>query len=480
MRNAISSLYCRISRRLQTFHFAIITLLLLFCSSCSKFVDVGTPDNKIVTQALFNNDQNATSAVIGLYSQIIGPSLHILGGSITVYGGLTADELTNTVNSSDLNEFQNNAITSVNGLNQSDFWAKGYQFIYQANACIEGLNNSTSLTPKLKNQLLGESKFFRSLIYFYLIQLYSDVPLITTSDYNTSATQPRNSVKDIYQLIISDLNDAQNLMSDVYPSDGKLRPNRYTASALLARVYLYTGDWKSAETTSDQIISSQKYSLVSDLNKIFLAGSNEAIWQVTTGTLSVNTKEGGAFLPTNVSAIPAYLVRDELLNAFEPGDPRKSSWISTRTISSKTYNIPYKYKVANAPNAPITENYCMFRLAEEYLIRAEARIRQGKIAEGISDLNILRKRARGTSNAVLIDRPQNATQDQAMTYLLQERRIELLVEWGHRWFDLKRFKQSSAVLKPIKPDWQDTDTLFPIPNSEILLNKNLTQNNGYN
>lgn len=455
-------------------------LLLILLASCNKFVDVGTPPDKIVTQDLFKDDASATSAVLGMYTLMSSSGLSITYGALTAYGGVASDEMKYGGNTADILEFNTNSISSTNYTNQTSLWSKAYQLIYQANACIEGLNTSQTLSTAVKNQLLGECKVARSLMYFYLIQLYGNSPLITKSDYNISSIQGRNQVSDIYELITSDLIEAKNLLSSTYPSDGKARPNRYTAAALLARVYLYNNNWKDAEAEASSVINSQQYSLLQDLNKVFLVGSNEAIWQVLSVQSGVNTWEGSTFLSPNVRAIPNYIITDQLLNSFEAGDPRVISWISSKTINNKIYYFPFKYKIPSKPNATVTEGYTIFRLSEQYLIRAEAKIKQGKIDDGIADVNIIRQRARGNNSAILPDLPKGLEPTTAMTYVLQERKVELFAEWGHRWFDLKRNHLSGSVLKATKPSWKDYDTLFPIPNSEIILNNNLTQNIGYN
>nr|WP_295865480.1 RagB/SusD family nutrient uptake outer membrane protein [uncultured Chitinophaga sp.] len=458
---------------------ASIFIMLFYCS-CNKFVDVGTPGTKITSQELFKDDASATSAVLGIYSQLSTYGINILSGGSTLCGGLAADEITCTSPTSDYAEYQNNAVSTLNFTNQYNLWSVSYKLIYQSNACIEGLANSNSLTPAVKKQLLGEVKTIRSLTYFYLIQLFGAVPLITQSDYKIAAAKGRTATNEIYDLIISDLIEAENLMKEAYPSEGRLRPNSYTASALLARVYLYTGNWLLAEKESDKIIRSQKYALQDNLNQVFLAGSNEAIWQVQSTTAGANTSEGSAFVNPNDGVIPGYLVSDQLMTSFEAGDPRRTAWIGNKKVENQIYHFPYKYKVPSSPTTTITENYVMFRLAEQYLIRAESAIRRGKTTEGIADLNIIRKRARGNDDTILPDIRSNLTTTEALTAVLHERRTELMTEWGHRWQDLKRFKLTDAVLKPIKPDWQDYDTLFPIPDQEIQLNKSLTQNSGYN
>lgn len=469
----------------KTNHFTLIgsiTLCIaLTITSCNKFVDVSPPINKITSQELFKDDANATSSVLGIYSLISSFYVGIMNGALTAYGGLAADELAYTSYDATVKEFQNNSISSTNSSNQVGIWTHAYKLIYQINACIEGITSSNGISTNTKKQLVGECKVVRAMIYFYLIQLYGAVPLITTTDFNITSVQGRTAAKDVYGLILSDLIDAKSLLTASYPTAGRIRPNLYTAEAILARVYLFQGNWTMAETESTNIINNPQYSLQPDLNKVFLVGSSEAIWQITSVVDGMNTREGSTFINTNLSAIPSYLISDQLLTAFEPGDPRKNAWIAPRTVAGRTYYFPYKYKVPfGTSGTAITENYMMLRLAEQHLIRAEAKIRQGKIDEGINDLNTLRKRARGSNNNILTNLPTGVSSDIALSFVLKERRIELMTEWGHRWFDLKRLQLSNAILSPIKPSWKDTDTLFPIPANEIIINGNLTQNNGYN
>ena len=114
----------------------------------------------------------------------------------------------------------------------------------------------------------------------------------------------------------------------------------------------------------------------------------------------------------------------------------------------------------------------VMRLAEQYLIRAEARAQQGNISGGLSDLNVIRNRAN------LID-ISGVSQNELLKDIIQEKRIELFTEWGHRWLDLKRTNNTDAILSPIKPNWNSEDKLYPIPLRELDSNPNLNQNSGY-
>lgn len=237
---------------------------------------------------------------------------------------------------------------------------------------------------------------------------------------------------------------------------------------MLARVHLYNGQWQEAEAEATAVIGSGSYSLVSNLNNVFLMNSNETIWQLMPTSTSLNTWEGNQFIPAT-SAAPTYPLTASLLSSFTAPDQRKAAWTKSVVVSSVNYTHPFKYKVRTGTT--LTEYYVVLRLAELYLVRAEARARQSKISLALADLNTIRTRA-GLANATISD------QAAMLLAVEQERRLELFAEWGHRWFDLKRTGRANALLA-FKTGWQDTDTLYPIPNAELLRNPMLTQNPGY-
>ena len=161
----------------------------------------------------------------------------------------------------------------------------------------------------------------------------------------------------------------------------------------------------------------------------------------------------------------------QLLSAFATGDQRRFKWMDSITSAGTRYYYPGKYK--NTSSASIPEYQVVFRVAEQFLIRAEARFHQGNWVGAIEDLNVIRTRAGLPSLALTLSPPEI---EQA---IVQERRTELFCEWGHRWFDLNRTGTSTQVLGVMKPTWNPYDTLYPVPLNEILTNPNLTQNSGY-
>lgn len=450
----------------------LLFALIIVPTGCKKFVEIDPPKTQIISAAVYTNDETATGAIRGIYSEMMGNSTFISGGfsSITVLTGLSADEFINYFTDPEQEAFYESSLRATNGTVNAAFWGPAYQFIYHANSVIEGLGNSTGVTAATKKHLEGEAKFVRAFCHFYLVSLFGDVPLITITDFRVNSLASRTPAGQVYQQIIADLKDAQNLLDDNYITTERVRPNKWAATALLARVYLYTQDWVNAETQAATVINNTTYSLESDLNNVFLANSSEAIWQLMPVFSGLNTWEGIVFIPDPGSAPYWVSLSSELVGAFEPGDNRLTNWVGNTAVGTDTYYYPFKYKKNYDPN--VTEYSMVLRLAEQYLIRAEARAKQNNISGAQADLNVIRNRA-GLSNTTV------NTQAELLAAIEQERRIEFFAEGGHRWLDLKRTGRADAALGSMKPGWQSTDALYPIPQSEIQKNPSLTQNPGY-
>ncbi len=455
----------------------IITIAILLLNfSCKKFILVDPPVDQVVSESIFSDDKSAVSAVAGLYSQMMSSPLYFTNGGLSVFAGLSADEIYNTSASVTYDPFVKNAIpANESTTNFNRFWAKGYSFIYQANSILEGLQKAIGISGSTKQQLTGEMKLTRALCYFYLTNIYGDVPLEITTNYIINAKMARASSDLIYNQIKLDLIDAESLLKDSYPTPGRVRPNKFTASALLARVYLYQHDWINAELQSSSVINCGIYSLLntSELGDVFKIGSNETIWELMSVSIFFNTAEGNTFIPFSSTTKPSLALTSTLINSFESGDQRgiPGIWVECDSVNGTDYCYPYKYKVRTEPLG--LENNIVFRLAEQYLIRAEARAQQSELVDAESDLNVIRNRA-GLPNIIY------SSQLTLLSAIQHERQVELFTEWGHRWLDLKRTQQADDILAPIKgSDWQSTDVLYPVPSFEIQSNPNLIQNQGY-
>jgi hypothetical protein len=460
----------------QNSYFILALVIFTLSASCKKFVVIPNSKSQISTAAVFADSTNATAAVLGIYINMMnGTNISTpFNGQVTLYTALSSDELYTTGSSTGDLQFYENALN--NNSNSQYFWDNGYTLIYQANAAIEGLTASNGLTTSAKNQLLGECKLARAINYFHLVNLFGPVPLIINTDYKTNGSLPRASVAAIYAQIITDLTEAESSMSASYVTSGKVRPNKYTATALLAKVYLYQKQWAKAETEASAIINSGVYSLNADLNGVFLANSNEAIWQLLPLYQGYETPEGASFVPSAPGTIPTYVISNYLLSAFESGDKRKSNWLDTTTVSGQIYYYPYKYKLGYDGSSTPSENYMVFRLGEQYLIRAEARAEQNEQGNAIADLNIIRNRA-GLANTTAND------QTTLLSAIQHERQVELFCEWGNRWYDLKRTGTANSIMPAICQvkggSWSTNWQLYPVPYTELQLNPYLSQNSGY-
>jgi starch-binding outer membrane protein, SusD/RagB family len=457
---------------MKKYAYSIYTLLIpgtLLFTSCQKFVDIGPPKNQLTADKVFADSADATAAITGIYNQMTGGfGLQFGSGGISVTAGLSADELY-TTGSDDNSAFFANRITPRNGTN-GDLWRTAYQQLYTTNACIEGIAASTGLTDGQKARLTAEAKCARAFLFFNLVNLYGPVPLVTMTDYRQSRALPRASVEDIFKQLTDDLLFAQ---ANLTPGNVRTQRAGYAAATtLLARTYLYRKMYPEAQREADKVISSGLFQLESDAGNIFLTTSRETIWRLLpldqTGR---ETWDADLFVPSSPDGVPTYVISDGLYASFDDNDQRKANWTDSHTVNGKNYPFPYKYKnVFTGSNPP--ENFVLLRLAELYLIRAEARAQTGDLNGAIADLNVIRDRAGIT--------PVTAgTATQIADAIAAERRKEFFCEWGHRWFDLKRTNQADAVLGASKTGWRPAAALFPVPQAELTANPALTQNAGY-
>jgi hypothetical protein len=485
------------------------------CSlGCKKLVEVSPPDNSIAQENAYNDDITAAAVLTALYSKISGVATTAYGlPSISKLAGLSADEfaLWTGADAAHAAYYKNGLIAPVSVTEVKaghELWNACYPLIYSCNSAIQGLTASKSLTPAVREQLLGEARFMRSFIYFYLVNLYGNLPLAIGIDPEVNRLLPRSQQSVIYDLIIDDLNQAKDLLSGIYlaanmvsypsgvPSE-RVRPTKWAASALLARVYLFKKDFVKAEVEATTVINNSNLFNLITLTNVFLKNSNEAIWQLQPVFTGWNTEDARMF---NLAAVPAgfssskvVYLSNSLLSAFEPGDNRRSVWVDGYLTGGTTYYYPNKYKQAIqdatiTSSAKMTEYRMMLRLAEQYLIRAEARAQQNNIAGAIADINTIRSRARANPSVTipnpLPDLQATLTQSQVLDAVLKERRIELFSELGHRWFDLKRTGKVDEVMTvetPLKGglSWQTYQQLYPIPYQDISRDPNLVQNTGY-
>ncbi|SHE39089.1 RagB/SusD family nutrient uptake outer membrane protein [Pedobacter caeni] len=454
-------------------------------TSCRKFVELDPPDDRLTGSTVYSTNETATSVLNGLYIRI-GETNNVINSLVTPYMAMAADELKNyyVSSTSQYTQLYQNNVKS----DKEIYWSTTYTLIYNCNVAIEGIGNSTKLNEQLKQQLLGEAKFMRALCYYYLVNTYGKVPLLTSPDYRLYTLAKRAEVSEVYAQIISDLQDAQTKLSKNYLNgdaltlgNERVRPTYWAATALLSRIYLYNKLWAEAESAASIVINNTAlFSMVPTVS-VFLKNSSESIFQLQTVIQSNYALfDARTFVLTNTigtSSNPAS-ISPQLEQAFEAKDKRKTDWTGLATIGGVAYRFPYKYKANTAALAASKPEYLtLLRLAEQYLIRAEARAQQNNIDGAQSDINAVRNRA-GLENTTA------STPSELLDAVMKERQTELFCEQGHRWFDLKRSGRIDEVMKVVTPTkggtWESYKQLMPVPAFEIGLDKFLDQNPGYN
>lgn len=457
----------------------LLTLISIALTSCEQYVDIDPPTTSLAGTTVFSSAATAEGAIIGIYSRISSADNWYMSGksSVTYLTGLSSDEFINNDSDPDQAQFYANALSPMNSLITNQ-WSQYYQDIYSANAIIEGLKKSTTIPKESSEKLSAEARFIRAFAYFYLVNLFGEVPLVTTTDYKVNSIVPRAEMDQVYDLIEGDLLDALAHLPSQYTNSERVRPISATASALLARVYLYREKWALAETEATKVIEDEAYALTTDLSTTFLKESTETIWQIQPGIPGWATFDGFALVfsgsQRGVALSPSSVA------AFEGEDLRFENWVGNRSYEDDDggeveFFFSRKYKYRLSPDPVVSPEYLVvFRLSEQYLIRAEARAHLGNIDGAKADLDEIRVRAG-------LDETSASTDAELLAAIEQENRVEFMSEFGHRWLDLKRTGRVDAVMTAAKGNaWQDTDARFPIPQAERQKNPNLNpQNDGY-
>ncbi|MFH7018606.1 RagB/SusD family nutrient uptake outer membrane protein [Flavobacterium sp. FlaQc-47] len=452
----------------------ILSALILFSIflSCDNFIDVELPNSQLTANSVYEDKTTANAAMTQVYAKMRDSGLFTgyAFGLSNLMGNYT-DELAFYGNPQEgTTDFYNGIVLPSNSSIKS-LWNNSYNQIYGANAILEGVANSANLLSTDRDQLKGEALFTRALIHFYLANLFGSIPYIRTTDYQKNSMISKEPANAVYGNCIEDLNLAVALLPGTYKSPDRTRPNKFSARALLSRVYLYTQQWDEASNEASAVLNNTAlYSVESNLNKTFLKESTATIWQFSPNTATGNSLEAQTFVFT-VGPPPLSALTTTLVNTFTTADKRKLSWIASVTKEGATwyYSSKYKSKITSAS----TEYSVLLRLSEMYLIRAEARAHAGDLIGSKEDLNVIRNTA-GLLNTTAI------SQSEILEAILKERQLEFFCEFGHRFFDLKRFNALDTALPSVKPGWSSYKAQLPLPESELLLNKNLIpQNTGY-
>ncbi|ANF52966.1 glycan metabolism protein RagB [Chryseobacterium glaciei] len=456
-------------KTLKILFIIIILSFLKIAISCEKLVEVEIPNNQITTAQVFEDVQTANAALAGLYAGIRDNSPVAGNQAGELFGSYTDD-------------LDSYATTSVNGVfdiyrNQQiaanptiySYWSSAYQNIYTANAIVEGVENSSSISENEKGRIKGEALLVRSISYLYLQQIFGDIPYPVTTNYQVNLSLAKTPSLEVLTRLENDLSQAANLLTDEYRHTERIYPNKKTAQLMLAKIYMVQHRWSNAELLLKNIVQSPLYQFENNTAKVFLKSGTHILWQLRPKNQGDGTKEASTYYFNN-SAPHSYALSQDLVGTFSNGDLRKQNWMAVVTFNGNTWYRADKYK--NRTNNT-TEYSVVFRLEEVYLLLAEALVQQNKLPEALPYVNATRQRA-GLSALT-----GATTQSALLSEIVLENRKEFFTEMGHRFLDLKRLDRLGTLVT-VKPNWKSYHNLWPLPQQELLLNSNLNpQNTGY-
>ncbi|WP_075965959.1 RagB/SusD family nutrient uptake outer membrane protein [Parabacteroides massiliensis] len=469
-------------------------------SSCSDFLEQN-PQTDLSENDFYKTADDIASAVNGAYSSLQESDIY---GNWYVFGEIPSDNTRNQLSGSvtTQNEFDQFYIDTQNSM-IANFWKAAYKVINRTNTVL-GRIDGIEINAELANRYKLECKFIRALMYFNLVRVYGDVPLVLKEiSISESYEILREPKENVYNQIIADLKEAQGLpVSYSTAEDG--RATQGAAKALLADVYMTLHKYTEAETILAEIINSGRYSLLENtpgsLNidgykNVFSPvnhNSKEGIFEIQflKGGYGEGSNYANNFAPensgTNVVAVGGTggnnIPEMDIYNAYEEGDLRRdfsmslgyydnrknNEWVESRYVC-KFMDVPYQ-------NNDASNNYPVIRYADVILMYAEALNQNGKTAEACKYLNMTRRRGFGyqTTETSPVDLQ---TTDKAQFALMveQERRVELAFE-NHRWFDLIRTGRAVEVMKSKGFSLNETNLICPIPQKQIDVNPKLTQN----
>jgi starch-binding outer membrane protein, SusD/RagB family len=463
-------------------------ILLLINASCKKTELDLFPYNQIETEQAFNNQNDATLALNGMYY-----GLRVSGsyyqGTWSIIGDLTSDNLIISTNGRLSQRVFHN--WQYNGDNTYGLFAGGYTIARRANAIIENIDKVKGAPATFINDAKAQALACRAMVYFDMARVYGKTPLtITPTDnltvpYITSidpTIKPaKEPVIDFYNKLISDLTTANGLISSTYVS-GRL--NKAAVNGLLSRVYLYKGDWANCIAASTAALgASPVLPNIATFSGIWTdaAGDAGVLFKIKNTVVdNINTLGVNYYQVVGGGIKSEYVVDYTLRQLFTANDVRTASYIQTSPYLGLSQNHVVKYNGKTGFPAGVLDAKVL-RTAEVLLNRAEAYYKSGNEPQALADLNLLKtNRITGYVNATLSG---TALLDE----ILLQRRLELAFE-GDRFWDLKR--RNLPVLRSTFGDIADGTgatyvfpTLaagdyrfsFPIPQSELNFNTNLTQ-----
>jgi starch-binding outer membrane protein, SusD/RagB family len=453
---------------LKTLRLPFAIILVFLVASCDNVLEP-EPIDLLTDDIVLNEAKDVPLVEIGLYS-----AFRPIIPSTVISGDFTADMLLHNGTFSQYRELGTKQITSANA-SATALWGSIYNTVYVANFILERLPDVPGVRTVDRNRVLATAHFLRGYAYFVALYTFGGVPIVLETSIESNRNIPRASENEILQLILDDYTEALGKLPEKAVNPGFA--SEYAVYAALAKYYLYLGNWSAAEQFAHAVIESGEYilepSYATLVNQDF---TNESIFEVgytladdpgTNSTIGLNNLFVGRreIIPSNQTVLA--------LASDESGDRFSSITFNPNNLvgNDNGWSVA-KYGTADANN----NNVVVFRLGEMYLIRGEARARQGNVTGSESaqdDINALRTRANAPTVGAV-------SQNQMLLLIENERRYELAFE-GHRWYDLVRTDRAKDIMPAFNSNWRDSYERWPIPQREIQTNPALAgnQNPGY-
>ena len=443
---------------MKAFKNIIVLGSLLSLASCDQFLDV-QPKSSISDQNTIVDRASAETAINGAYDSFRS----YYSVDFQSVGYLSGDNIQWTGSQSQVQEFINHKVNAENST-ISAVWTGIYGTLNRVNHVIDKVPNVTDplLTEAQKNRIIGEAYFLRAFAYFDLARTWGGAPIITKPTLTPQDNRgiERASQEQVYGQVLSDLNAAEPLLPE---TTDRFRGTKKTVWALKSRFYLYQNDYAKAAEYADKIIADASYKLVTPYNAFFAGdarGTTESVFEIFYSVNETNSHRG-QWQPQEKGGTRQWAPNDAfvaLVNDPKIGGNR--STLVAKDNQGRWYgNLYYR--------SPATDPTFVIRIAEIYLIRAEARAQLGNLTGALSDLNAVRERAE-------VAKITAATKANLLLAIENERRIEFALE-PHRWFDLVRTERAAEVLSIT----DQSKLLLPVPAEQLLIDKALKQNPGY-
>lgn len=513
---------------------AVLSLLLL--GSCKKnFIDLNPPSN-LNSSGFYKTENDMNQAVLSAYGNLRS----VYNNSFIRLGEIRSDNTTyswlagNPADDNGIDVFAS-PLLPENGY-PTNAWNNAYNVILRSNIVIGRIESVSFKDEKLKKQYIAEAKFIRGLMYFWLNRVFGgysktgellgvlkvDKEITPTESYNVT----RSPLKDMYDFVVEDLKYAEENLPASYGGTDKGRVTKWGAKGLLTKVYMTMAGYplnKGAEyynlaiQKAEEVINTSGAALVPSYKDLFDVNKKNSVESLFEVQYKKGSPNGVTGSPWNNDFAPRFsdkevvLVGDkggvnaptgDMSNAYETADPRKyvsmrDFWISAKNGAVQNEKYVCKYYDVATSGSDNGNNWIELRLADIYLLYAEALVRTGRDkATAISYVNKIRQRARNTAGDPNIPRPANllkdytvgdfASDDQLLLAIEKERRVELAFE-NHRWFDLVRTGRAKDVMKAEQAadgyapfTWSDDMLSYPIPMTVMQSNPGkIIQNKGY-